>query len=153
VTGPPPTMAVLHLDTGHVVAAAAADGAPATVESLTGGSHVAVLIAPGKVVEVPSVMLTATTLDRDHDVLAAPTSYLVVAAPPRLSFVGAPVSMPGPPVVGTPGKEAVVIWQVGSRAEVTRVAPAADGSVSVTTPAMASHGLVAVPGLPIYAKT
>lgn len=152
MTGPPPTMAVLHLDTGHVVAAAAADGAPETVESLTGGTHVAVLIAPGKVVEVPGSMLTATSIERDHDVLAAPTSYLVVAAPPRLSFVGGPTTMPGPPVVGTPGREAVVIWQVGPRAEVTRVPPAADGSVSVTKPTMASHGLVAVPGLPIYAQ-
>ena len=39
-----------------------------------------------------------------------------------------------------------MIWQVGQRVEVTRVQPAADGSVTVAKPAMASHGIVAVPG-------
>ena len=75
VTAPAPSMVLLHLDTGHVLAAACVDGAPATVDSLTGGTHVAVRIAPDKVVTVPGMMLTVTSTERDHHVLAAPTSY------------------------------------------------------------------------------
>jgi hypothetical protein len=152
VTGPSPSMSVLHLDTGHVVAAAAVDGAPVTVDSLTGGTHIAVRIATDKVVTVPAVMLTVTSTDRDHDVLAAPTSYRVVDAAPRVSFVGGPTALPAT-VTGTPAQEVVAVWQVGPGVEVTRVQPAADGSVTVVKPAMASHGIVAVPGQPLYTKT
>jgi hypothetical protein len=142
-------MVVLHLDTGHVLAAAAVEGATPTVDGLTGGSHLSVRVPLSRVVTVPLELLTLLSTDVDLDVLAMPTLYRVVDAVPRLSFVGAPATAASGDVIGTAGQQCLSVWQVGSAVEVVREQLPANGKSVLPKPPGATHRIVACPGQPL----
>jgi hypothetical protein len=139
-------MVVLHLDTGHVLAAAVVEGATATPAALTGGSHLVVRVPLAKATTVPTELLTLLTTDVDRDVLVAPTRYRVVDAVPRVTYVGEPAAAPTTTVVGSPGQEFLAVWQVGSAHEVVRSQLTPDGKFALTAPPGGTHGLVALKG-------
>jgi hypothetical protein len=143
-----PTMVVLHLSTGHVLASATATGLVPTVDALTGGTYVAVRISGGRFVNVTTEMLTALQASIDDDVLSRPTHFQVVKAVPPLSQVGAPTSLAAGKI-GDPGAEAVSLWQVGHELEVVRDKLDSTGALPTNTPPGATHRLVAVAGQPL----
>jgi hypothetical protein len=146
-------MVVLHLDTGHILAAASVDGAPATVDALTGASHLVVRASTADPVSVPAAQLSATKTDADLDVLVAPMSYRVVDAVPRVSFVGPPASVPEtnnvPIATGTPLQELLAVWQVGRSVEVVRSKLDVNGKLPLVAPPGATRALVALEGQPL----
>lgn len=149
----PPTMVVLHLSTGHVLAAAAVPELVPTAAALTGGTHLAVrVLTTGAVVRVTTDLLTELSVTRDDDVLSRPTSFRVVKAVPPLSEMGPPTALPANPV-GSPGAEVLSLWQVGSHLEVVRDTLDPAGNLTPTTPPGGVLRLVAVPGKPLHYAT
>jgi hypothetical protein len=149
----PQKMVVLHLSTGHVLAAATATEMVPTAAALTGGKHVAVRVLPSNVsVNVTTELLTELQATLDNDVLSRPTSFQVVKAVPPLSQVGAPAVLPPNPV-GDPGAEVVSLWQIGHQLEVVREKLDKDGKLVPNTPQGGTLRLVAIAGKPLYYKT
>ncbi len=144
----PPRMVVLHLSTGHVLAAATANELVPTAQALTGGRWLAVRIPKGRFVNVPTEMLTELQVGIDNDVLSRPTSFQVGKAVPPLSHGGAPTALTGQKI-GDAGADVVSLWQVGRELEVVRDKLDADGKVSTNTPPGGTYRLVAVTGQPL----
>lgn len=144
----PPKMVVLHLSTGHVLAAATAAELVPTAQALTGGTYLAVRTPVGRFVNVTTELLIELQTSVDDDVLSRPTSFQVVKAVPPLSHVGAPAALAGGKL-GDPGAEAVSLWQVGHELEVVRDKLDATGTLPTNTPPGATHRLVAVAGQPL----
>jgi hypothetical protein len=144
----PPTMVVLHLSTGHVLASATATELVPTADALTGGTYIAVRISGDRFVNVTTEMLTALQASVDDDVLSRPTHFQVVKAVPPLSQVGAPTQLAAGKI-GDPGAEAVSLWQVGHVLEVVRDKLDSTGALPTNTPPGATHRLVAVAGQPL----
>jgi hypothetical protein len=119
------TMTVLHLETGHVLAAASSGSRALTVEDLTGGKYLAVRMPKsGDQVNVTADLLTATTYALDDDVLSRPLEYRVDASLPTLTFGGTPIDLAAPAEKGKidapDGTAALSLWQVGDHLEVGR---------------------------------
>jgi hypothetical protein len=144
----PAKMVVLHLSTGHVLAAATATELVPTLEALTGGTYVAVRVPGGWFVNVTAEMLTELQASVDDDVLSHPTHFQVVKAVPPLSQVGAPTALAAGKI-GDPGAEAVSLWQIGHELEVVRDKLDSTGALPTNTPPGATHRLVAVAGHPL----
>jgi hypothetical protein len=141
-------MTVLHLETGHVLAVAAAGTREFTVEELTGGTHVSVRLpkSTGQV-DVPSTLLTAASYQLDDDVLNRPLEYRVDASLPTLAFAGEPIDL-GSAVINAPdGKATLSIWRVGDQTEVGR-GVTSNGLPDGPDP-QAAHQIVACEGEPL----
>jgi hypothetical protein len=138
---------LLHLETGHVLAAVTAVGLKPDLDALTGG-HVRVRV-PGtdEYVDVPSEHLTATRAPVTGAVLDRAQSY-VLATNGTLSFEGEPKV--GAAVTGTTGAQVVMAWQVGSDALVTKGALGTGNTLPGGDPAGAKARVVAIAGEPLY---
>jgi hypothetical protein len=140
------SMTVLHLETGHVLAAVSSGREEPTVADLTGGEHL--LLRPfdrTSFVEVPDDVLTATRVALDRDVLDRPLHHVVdTGATPPVSLGVAPSSSVGS-AVGLANGECLTIWQTPGGAEVSRVPLDATGAPPPTSakPAGATARLVA----------
>ncbi|MGO4362954.1 hypothetical protein [Terrabacter sp. RAF57] len=150
-----PKMVVLHLSTGHVLAAATASETMPTAAALTGGSFVAVRVDPGDLfVHVTTELLTELPVTVDNDVLSAPTSFRVVKAVPPLANVGPPTELPDPATqVGDPGVEVLSLWQIGHQLEVVRDKLDGNGKLTSLTPQGGTLRLIAIPGKPLHYAT
>jgi hypothetical protein len=131
-----PNMTVLHLETGHVLAAAASGIREFTVEQLTGGTYLSVRLpidpvgAAPALVNVTPDLLTAKSYALDDDVLSRPWEYRVDESLPVLTFGGTPLDLdaaaPGGPAgtkvtfAATDGTAALTLWQVGDDVEIGR---------------------------------
>lgn len=142
-----PVMTVLHLDTGHVLAAGAFPGATPTVETLTGGSHLALRVPASSILAVPSPLLTLLQVPWDGHVIAAPVHFRVVETEPRLSWVAAPSQSGG--VMGTPWQACLTFWDAGGHVEVVRDQLDGTGALTSTGPPLSALRLVAVAGRPL----
>lgn len=131
-----PTMTVLHLETGQVLAVVASRSRDFTVEQLTGGRHVSVRLpldpagrAPA-LVNVTMDLLAARSYALDDDVLNRPLEYRVDESLPTLTFGGTPLELgaavPAAAGGGTvtftapDGTAALTVWQVGDDIEIGR---------------------------------
>jgi len=105
---------VIHLDTGHVLAAVSSVGAEPKLEDLTAKDHLPVRF-PGTshIIDVPTSVLTATrvalsagtdsVLDRPQHYVLAGDATLSAADPPEFDS----------PVKTEAGKKYVIVWQMG----------------------------------------
>jgi hypothetical protein len=150
-----PQMVVLHVSTGHVLAAVAAGARTPTVEDLTGDAFLAVRLQDGSIVRVTADLLTATTVARDNDVLTRPTSFRVDDGVPPISQVGRPKSLASAGSLGAAGDECVSLWQAGDQLEVVREPLDANGAPSPATaaPPGATHRLILCKGNPLVYET
>jgi len=140
VTGP--RMAVLHLSTGHVVAAMTIGRRVPTVADVTGGEHIVVRIPGGRVVRVPAELLTGLAAPVREDVLARPTDFLVTNATPNWrGKLTAWVNLPS-----KPGSEALSIWDGGAEPVFAWQSLDNTGKLPPGHPAGTTHRLVAVAG-------
>jgi hypothetical protein len=120
-----PTMTVLHLESGHVLAAVSSGSRAVTVDDLTGGTYLAVRL-PGSgtdQVKVTANLLTATSVPLDDEVLSRPLDYQVADGVPPLAFAGAPIHLDGTTTgkLAAPDGAAVTsLWRVGDGLEVAR---------------------------------
>ncbi len=118
-----PTMTVLHLETGHVLAAASGGAHALTVDDLTGGSFLAVRLPDSaQRVAVPANLLKAAVYELDDDVLSRPLQFRVDDKLPTLVFGGVPVDLgaSGAEVEAPDGTAVLSLWQVGDDFEVGR---------------------------------
>jgi hypothetical protein len=120
-----PQMTVLHLETGHVVAAATCGKRKLTVDDMTGGTYLAVrLPKTTDQVNITPDLLTAAIYARDDDALDRPLEYRVDPNLPALLFGGVPIDLAattGPHWIDAPDGTAVLsLWQVGHHLEVGR---------------------------------
>jgi hypothetical protein len=147
-----PTMTVLHLESGHVLAAAASGSRTVTVADLTGGTYLAVRLpgSRGAAVNVPAELLTAATVPLDDDVLSRPLEYLVGTGVPALTFGGRPINLgPTSAKIDAPDGTAVTsLWRVGDELEVAH-STLDGGRPEGGRPTGASHRLVACRGEPL----
>lgn len=144
-----PTMTVLHLETGHVLAAVSSGSRAVTVADLTGGTHLRVRL-PGLAaqVNVTAELLTAKPVPLDDDVLNRPLEYSVGDGVPALTFSGVPINL-ATAVIDAPDSTAVTsLWQVGDELEVSRSVLKA-GKPEGAAPVRASQRLVACRGEPL----
>jgi hypothetical protein len=118
-----PIMTVLHLESGHILAAVSSGSRAVTVDDLTGGTYLAVRF-PGSgtdQVNVTANLLTATSVPLDDDVLSRPLEYRVADGVPPLTFGGTPIHLDGTGKLAAPDDTAVTsLWQVGDGIEVAR---------------------------------
>jgi hypothetical protein len=106
---------LIHLKTGHVLAAASVVGAEPKLEDLTAGDHLPVRF-PGTsdIIDVPILALTATRVALSADtasVLDRP-QYYVLGGDLKLSAPEPPMVDSKPKNV-TAGEKYVVVWRVG----------------------------------------
>jgi hypothetical protein len=147
-----PTMVVLHLTTGQVVAAVAAGARTPTVEELTGGTSLHVRTPVGTVKVTPE-LLTSTTVARDADVLTRPTSFRVTGGVPPVTLTSALKSLLADPI-GAAGAECLSLWQAGDELEVVHDTLDNGGVLPAgTKPPGATHRLVAPQGGSLYYGT
>ena len=144
-----PTMVVLHLTTGQVLAAVAAGARTPTVEDLTGGTSLHVRTPVGTV-QVTAELLTSTTVARDADVLTRPTSFRVTSGVPPVTLTSALTSLPGT-AIGAAGAACLSLWQAGDELEVMHDTLDNGGVLLTgTKPPGATHRLVAPQGGSLY---
>jgi hypothetical protein len=138
---------LLHLETGHVLAAVTAVGLTPDKDALTDG-HVRVRVPGSDVyVDVPSDHVTATRVPVTDAVLDRAQSY-VLGANGTLSFEGEP--QVGGALAGTEGAQVVVAWQVGSDALVTKGPLGAGSTLPGSDPTGATARVVAIAGETLY---
>jgi hypothetical protein len=148
-----PTMVVLHLTTGQVLAAVAAGARTPTVEDLTGGTSLHVRTPVGTV-EVTAELLTSTTVARDADVLTRPTSFRVTSGVPPVTLTSALKSLQANAVIGAAGADCLSLWQADDELEVVHVTLDNSGKLPTETkPSGATHRLVAPEGGSLYYGT
>lgn len=137
-----PTMVVLHLSTGQVLASVAAGSRTPTADELTGGTALHVR-TPAGTVEVTPELLTATTVASDGDVLTRPTSFRVTSGVPPVTLTNALTSLPQS-AIGAPSAACLSLWQAGGELEVVRETLDSSGMLPAgARPAGATHRLVA----------
>jgi hypothetical protein len=142
---------VLHLSTGHVLAAIASVGLEPTLEQVTGEDGVRVRFPndPG-FVNVPMSALTATRLAVTADALDRAQNYAVSSGTLVLGDrpeVGAPASTP------PADTDAVVVWQDGEESVVvTGKIQGTTGEPPGEPPPGATHQLLAAKGFPLNLK-
>lgn len=143
-------LVILHLETGHVVAAVDLGARLATVAQATGGSYVAVRLPSGDAVRVVADLLTALPVERDEDLLDRPLHYRVTQDTPPVSWTGAPTTVVDLP--SKPGRDALSIWDGGTEPEIARQTLDNDGKLPTHPtgpPPGATRRLVAVAGEPL----
>jgi hypothetical protein len=141
---------VVHLATGHVLAAVSSGDLEPTLEELTAGDHLPVRFpgTPG-FVNVPLSALTAARVAVTADALDRPQYHVVGSGSPPLTFGGAPV-VNAELEDKAKNKQAIVVWQAGSDVIV------ASGSIGpglepiAARPPEATHELVAYAGGPLH---
>jgi hypothetical protein len=147
-------MTVLHLETGHVVAAATCGPRDLTVDDLTGGDYVAVRLPDSvKRVNVAANLLTAAAYERDDDVLSNPLAYRVDANLPVLVFGGTPTNLTGGHITAPAGTATLSLWQVGNQLEVGRSVLDNSGQPEGTSPTGTTAQIVVCAGEPLAYKT
>jgi hypothetical protein len=152
MAGPPTVlMTVLHLETGHVLAAVSAGAAAPTVDELTGDEHLTVRLPdPSLQVEVGPELLTAIQVPVDDDVLDRPQYYQLVDGVPQLSLTTGPEDLTSATPLGPAGTPCLSLWQAGDELEVVREVLNASGAPPTgTTPPGGTHRLVACKGAPL----
>jgi hypothetical protein len=151
-TAPPLFATVLHLKTGHVLAAVSSAGLKPTLDDLTVAEHLRVRF-PGTsgFVNVPNSLLTATwTAVTTADVLDRPQHY-VLGADKSLLGPKDPAFQKGFPP-GDAAKEAIVVWQAGSQSH-TITGPLGTVALPGSVPVGATHRLVVYAGSPLHLDT
>jgi hypothetical protein len=150
-------MVVLHLSTGHVLAAVAAGRASPTVADLTGGTALLVRLPDGTRVAVTGDLLTATAVARDADVLTRPTSFRVDDGVPPITTVGSPENLRDNANnikrVGDQGAECVSLWQAGDQLEVVKETLGSSGKPAAAAPPGGTRRLVACKGSHLFYET
>jgi len=147
-------MTVLHLETGHVLAAASSGARTVTVDDLTGKKFLSVRLPDSTAqVNVTANLLTAATFELDEDVLGSPLAYRVDASLPTLAFGGLPTEVdtganPQKLINAPDGTAALSLWQVGDQLEVGR-SVLKGGTPDATDPAGTVGQLVACAGEPL----
>jgi hypothetical protein len=139
---------VLHLSTGHVLAAVTSVGLEPTLEQVTGEDSVRVRIPddPG-FVNVPTSALTATRLAVTADVLDRAQHYIVSSGTLILGadpVIGAALGT-APPA----DTEAVAVWQDGSDSVVAEGPVIGNTGLPGEPPPGATHQLLAAEGFPL----
>jgi len=156
MAAPEPMMTVLHLETGHVLAAISSGALAPTAEDLTGGEHLAVRVpkADEPVLVTPG-LLAAARLAARHDVLADPRSYQIAQGAP--AFIGAPkmfeASGANASDLGAVDTDSLSLWQVGDHLVEIRSKLDANGQPAVGKPPGAGPGMLLVRGAPLYLAT
>lgn len=150
-----PTMTVLHLETGHVLAAVSSGSVGLTVDDLTGGTYLAVRMpGTGDRVNVTTELLTAATYALDDDVLNRPLEFQVDPDLPTLVFAGPPIDLTAaaPGKISAPnGTPALLLWQVGNQLEVGR-SVLKSGKPDAVEPLLTEAQIVACKGEPLAYK-
>lgn len=144
---------VIHLETGHVLAAVSSGTLEPTLEDLTGGKHVRVRL-PGtrEFVDVPSSLLQATRLSVSADMLDRAQNYVVDSKQnPPISHGGAPVVDDAEPT-GAEGTATVVVWQDDEAPVATSGPMGAGDTLPGDAPPGAKARLVGVKGKPLNLK-
>lgn len=117
------TMTVLHLETGHLLAAASSGSRALTVDDLTGGAYLAVRL-PGSTdqVNVSANLLTAAVYELDDEVLSHPLEHRVDPSLPTLTFGGVPIDLnaAGAKITAPDGTAVLSLWQVAGQLELGR---------------------------------
>lgn len=150
---------VLHLSTGHVLAAVSSGSLEPTVEQLTANEHLAVrYFGPDARVEVPASLLTAVRVTADDDLLDRPHSYLATGGTPPVVLGLEPVevrpagtTMP----TGPAGAPCVIVWQMPDDTDVSNTPLDASGDPlpASAAPAGATHRLLAWETGPVVIET
>jgi hypothetical protein len=151
-TAPPRFATVLHLKTGHVLAAVSSAGLKPTLDDLTAAEHLRVRF-PGAsgFVNVPNSLLTATrTAVTTADVLDRPQHY-VLGADKSLIGPKAPVFQGAFPPSES-AKEAIVVWQADNQSH-TITGPLGTVTLPGSLPVGATHRLVVYAGGPLHLDT
>jgi hypothetical protein len=148
---PAPLLAtVMHLETGHVLAAVSSGGLEPTLEELTAGDHLRVRF-PGKpgFVNVPLAALTAARVAVGADVLDRSQYYVLGGGKPPLTFGPGPV-FNAPLEDKAKNKQAIVVWQAGSDVIVAsgQIGPGLEPLAA--RPPEATHELLAYAGGPLH---
>jgi hypothetical protein len=151
-----PTMTVLHLESGHILAAVSSGSrtVTVTVTDLTGGKHLAVRL-PGSgsaQINVTAELLTAKSVPLDDDVLSRPLEFQVSQGSPAVTFTGKPIAWTTGTKIGSAGQAVVSLWQAGDQLEVARGVLDANGHTTGTVPPGATHGLLVVADEPLAYK-
>lgn len=150
-------MVVLHLSSGHVLAAVAAGGRNPTVADLTGGTSLPVRLPDGATVAVTSDLLTATAVPSDTDVLTRPTSFRVADGVPPVTVAGPAKNLRDSAnnivKVADEGTECVSLWQAGDQLEVVRETLDSFGKPKAAPPPGGTRRLVACKGSPLFYET
>ena len=103
---------LVHLETGHVLAALTVLGAKPAVGDVVGDFLPVRVPGTSAIVNVPAALLTATSLAVTADVLERPQNYQLAPGNP-LRNIDLPVILGRAAAGFTPGKLVVVVWQVG----------------------------------------
>jgi hypothetical protein len=152
-----PQMVVLHLPTGHVLAAVAAGPLKPTVDDLTGGTALPVRLPGGEQVAITGDLLTATAAARDLDVLTRPTSFRIGDGVPPITVAGAMedlyTSAHVVKKVGDQGDDCTSFWQAGDQLEVVKETLGLTGQPAAPAPPGATQRLVACKDSPLYYET
>jgi hypothetical protein len=144
---------VIHLSTGHVLAAVAPVGVEPSLDTLTAG-HLRVRV-PGTDlhIKVPSTNLKATRVAMTMGNLLDQSLYFAVKLsqtdPPTLTFLGEPT---GTRPTGVDGKDVVMAWQDGDKVPVTEGKVGPSDAYPKAAPAGATVELVAVADKPLCLK-
>jgi hypothetical protein len=147
---PAPLATVIHLASGHVLAAFFTGGREPTLEDLTAANHLRVRIpgTPG-FVNVPISALTAARIPATADVLDRPQHYRLGTGDPALILAKPPIFQ-GKVADDAVGKPAIVVWQTSDEPIVASGPVGADGVPPGTRPPGATHALLVYEGGPLH---
>lgn len=149
-TTPAPLMSVLHLSTGHVLAAFSAGLAQPDVQEVTGGAFLAVRFpATNDLLTVTTDLLTIVSVPLDVDVLDRPQHFRVVDGAPPLSYLGPPAALPAS-LGAPPATPCLSLWQVGDSLEVVTEVLDASGDLGLDKPPGAQYRIVACKDRTLY---
>lgn len=149
-TIPTQLMSVLHLSTGHVLAAFTAGATQPTLQDVTGGAFLAVrLPATNDLLTVTTDLLAMVSAPLDQDVLDRPQHFRVVDGAPPLSYVGSPATLPAS-LAAPPATPCLSLWQVGEALEVVTEILDASGNLGASKPPGAQYRIVACKDRVLY---
>jgi hypothetical protein len=146
-----PMMTLLHVETGHVLAAITAGAQAPTVDDLTGGAYLAVRVPDRDPVRVTPGLLTAARVPMQDGVIENPRAYQVVDGEP--AFLGPPQVLAALTSLGAVGVACLSLWQVGAQLVEIRSTLNAAGQPSVGPPPGAGGGLLLCKGAPLTTDT
>ena len=148
--GATPTMTVLHLATGQVLAAVTSGSRAVTVDDLTGGQFLSVRLSDSMLqVHVTPDLLTASVVPRDDDVLDRPLDFRFGDGTPAVTYAGTPVDIRTHKLSAPAGSPVVSLWQVGDELEVAKGSLTAGQVPDGSAPPGATHRLIACQAGPL----